>query len=183
MTLPAHMAKTVEHGTPTAIVEMARRVMGGIDCDPCSSDYWNDHVVHAWESWDETQNALRYQKAGDLSRDGEPMWARFFINPPGGKIKDAWRFAVARWQERSTVFWVGFSLEQLVYLQREGAMYPGFSRCIPPRRLAFLRKVDGGPPVPGKSPTHGNFLLLMPSEPGQVERFNDSARELGCEAF
>lgn len=178
MTVKAqHSAATVEHGTPVEIVEMARRVLGNIHGDPFSSAYWNEHVVKAANFWDERHSLLSYKSV----RFGAGL--TWLVNPPGGLVKDAWQFAVERYGEGSAVFWVGFSLEQLVYLGRKGVMFKGFRRCVPPRRLAFLRMVEGGPPVPGTSPTHGNYLLLMPSGPEQVERFDAEARELGVEAF
>jgi hypothetical protein len=213
VTRAQHSSATPEHGTPHEIVELARTVLGGIDCDPCSSGYWNEHVVHAPWFWD----AARPWKDGD---PGGAVGLRWFINPPSGAVKEFWRFAVDRWEEGSSVFFVGFSLEQLVYLQRDGALSPSFVRTIPPARLKFLRRpgdvVDDlvaraartrsrgrraalqlrldrfvadhperdGAAVPGVAPTHGNYLLLLPSPfDGGRRRFERACAARGWTTF
>lgn len=137
--LAQHAATTVEHGTPHEVVALARHVFGpiGIECDPFSSPYWNSMVIKAEVFFDEEDDAL---DPGRPWTSGDPDFDTFFINPPGGLVKQAWRFAWERWLEGSAVFWLGFNLEQLAYLQGVGAMFRGFSRFIPPRRLAFLRR-------------------------------------------
>jgi hypothetical protein len=218
--LAQHSAATVEHGTPHEVVALARHVFGplGIQCDPFSSPYWNGHVIKADLFYTEGQDALSVPERHWVCAP-DPLHATYFINAPGGLVKEAWAFARARWLEGAAVFWVGFNIEQLSYLQGVGAMYRGFQRVIPPRRLAFLRrpgdvaadlrrraaeaptaeKADAlirqlerfvevhrdpnGPPVRGLSPTHSNFLLLMPSELDQVERFEGAARLMNAEAF
>jgi hypothetical protein len=177
--LAMHSSATAEHGTPHEVVALARHVMGRIDLDPCSNAYWNKHVIHAKEFVDQDGDAAD----GDWCWPGAARGDRVFVNPPGGQVKEFWRLSLQLWLAGAAVFWVGFSLEQLVYLGREGAMFPGFRRVILPRRLAFLRAVDGGPPVPAKAPTHGNWLCLMPSEQEQVERFEAACRLMPAEAF
>jgi len=226
--LAQHSAGTVEHGTPHEIVAMAREVFcgEGIDCDPFTNAYWNRYVIGARFYVDQEANALsprwtwtRTVLAGHRDEMTLPKHATYFINCPGGLVKEAWQFAQARWLEGSAVFWVGFNIEQLSYLQTLGAMFHGFRRIIPPRRLSFLRrpgdvandlrrrsaeaqtakKADAlirqlerfveahpdpnGPPVVGSSPTHSNFLLLMPSEIHQVRRFESAAKQMHAEVF
>lgn len=226
--LAQHSAATVEHGTPHEVVALARHVFGedGIDCDPFSNAYWNRHVVKARSYCDEAFNALdpkhpwtRTVLAGAADETRLPSRLTFFVNCPGGLVKESWAFCCDRWLEGSAVFWTGFNIEQLAYLQTMGAMFRGFRRVIPPRRLAFLRRPGdvfedfnrrikdapttekrealfslrdrfhaqhpdpNGPPVRGMSPTHSNFLLLMPSELDQVERFEGAARLMNVEAF
>jgi hypothetical protein len=177
--LAQHSTATPEHGTPREIVEMARYVLGEIEADACSSRYWNTHSVRAGIHFDADNSPLD-AAPWTIPPHSRPAYDTWLVNPPGGLVKEFWRFATARYREGSAVFWVGFSLEQLVYLQKEGALFPGFRRCIPPRRLAFLRKVDGLPPVPGKSPTHGNWLCLMPNDAKQIARFEEASLSLGA---
>lgn len=168
---------TNDWGTPIAIVEMARAVMGGIDCDPCSSAYWNEYVVKAGLFYDEGSDPHPFKIEG---------WShskRWFINPPGGLVKEFWRFATERYREGSAVFWVGFNIGQLQTLQDHGLFFDGFVRCIPRRRLAYLKRVEGGPPVPGTQPPHASYLALLPSAVEQVERFRELARALPAEVF
>ena len=53
-------------------------------------------------------------------------------------------------------------------------------------RLVRREAIDGGPPIPGESPTHGNYLTLLHTQrsPGearaQAMRFRDEARRLGA---
>lgn len=213
--LAQHSTATVEHGTPHEVVALARHALGvaEIHGDPCSSPYWNENVIRARNFWTERTSLLRY---GSVRFGAGLTW---FINPPGGLVREFWQFACDRYEEGSAVFWVGFALEQLTYLQMRGALFPGFRRLLPPRRLAFLRRPGdvfedynrrikeatstakrealfaqrdrfyarhqdpNGPPVKGASPTHPNYLLLMPSEIDQVERFEGAARLMNAEAF
>lgn len=117
---------------------MARRVLGGIDMDPFSSLYWNEHLIKAGVFFTKENDCLLIDE-GYWSSVASRMRPTYFINPPSGLVKEAWRFASARYREGACVFWVGFSLEQLVYLQGEGALFGGFLRCIPPRRIAFMQ--------------------------------------------
>lgn len=135
--LAQHSAATPEHGTPHEIVDMARVVLGGIDYDPFSSDYWNEHVVKATHYHTAETNALREHEWKYL--DGKPVHELLFVNPPGGLVKEAWAFVVERWQAGCAVFWVGFNLDQMGYLSTSGLFFPGFRRCVLPKRLAFLQ--------------------------------------------
>jgi hypothetical protein len=174
-----HSKVAVEWGTPHAIVELAREVMGGIDADPCSSKYWNEHVVKAKDFYTEA-NQLLVPGAFDFSVHGPRSW---LVNPPGGLVKEFWRFALDRWKEGSAVFWVGFSLNQMTYLGKVGLFAPQFVRAVPFQRTRYLSKVEGGPPVPGDAPPHGSYLCLMPSAPEQVERFRELAAKLPAAVF
>lgn len=135
-------AATVEHGTPEHIVELGREVLGGaIECDAASSAYWNRWVVKARAYFDEERSALspEFERLWTMV-NGAPLYSTFSINPPGGLVKEFWRFGTHRWLEGSAVFWVGFSLEQMGYLSRAGLMWPGFRRAVLPKRLAFLQR-------------------------------------------
>lgn len=171
--LAQHGKATVEHGTPSAIVEAARRVLGVIHVDPFSNAYWNE-VVKAEMFYTAEDSALGNERGWDQGLN-------WFVNPPGGLVKEAWDFALARHrEEHAAVFWVGFNLDQFSYLGSRGLHDPRFRRAVPPKRIAFLQRVEGGPPVAAMSPTRNNYLLLMPKDPWQVERFDHEMRELGA---
>lgn len=161
--LAMHSAVTVEHGTPHEVAALARHVLGRIDVDPFSNAYWNRHVIKARQFIDEEQDAL------------DPDWEfaddeTFIVNPPGGMVREAFRFATDRYCQGSDVFWVGFNLEQMPYLQRQGLFYPSFRRALPPRRLAFLRR-------PGDVADDLNRRM---NEPGISERaYLELSRKLG----
>lgn len=79
---PHHSAVTDEHGTPRKVVEMWRYVMGGIDLDPASSDYWNVNVVKARRFFDERMNGLECEWVVD-----GVSCPTVAINPPGTLIE------------------------------------------------------------------------------------------------
>lgn len=181
-----HSAESDDWGTPVAVVEFARAVLGGIDYDACSSDYWNHHTV----------KAERFYSADRSVLDGV-VRGRALYNPPGGKVpgtqrslpKAVWEHAVNSWRRGAVdgVVWVGYSLEQLVMLQGSPTHPLMFVTCVPCERLAFLqRDPNGGPPTPGKQPTHGNYISLLPSVRNKAEaraqmtRFRDLGASLGA---
>ncbi len=154
MTLAFHSSKTSEHGTPAEVIAAAKAVMGEIDLDPASNHFHNERV-----------GALRYYCLSDRGQDRE--WhGRVLVNPPGDRrgqlVKEFWAKLVWEYYHRrvTEAIWVGFSLEQLVSLQRlEGVRHPmQWPTCIPSRRLRFG----------GDSPTHGNYITYLGPN---VERF------------
>ncbi len=116
--------------------------MGGLDLDPCSSDYFN-RVIKAptYYSWDDRQE------------DGlELPWAgKLFVNPPGKMVKEFWRKAMSEPIEQ--MIWVGFSVEQLALLAEEPVHPMDMSFCILRKRLHFTRH-DGY----SGSPSHSNYV-------------------------
>jgi hypothetical protein len=67
-----HNVGSVEHGTPEEVVDLAHKVMGGIDLDPASSRAFNKVV-----------KAKRIHSVGRSGLTKE--WkGRVFLNPPGG---------------------------------------------------------------------------------------------------
>jgi len=182
-----HSMESDDWGTPIAYVELARRVLGGIDLDPCCSAYW-----HHW-----TVKSTRYYTLED---DGLtcPWSGRVLLNPPGGyvpgtrrsKVRVAWERLVEAWRlgEVEAAVWIGYSLEQLVQLQDAPAHPLQFWTLVPATRIDFLRRgANGGPPTPVGSPAHGNYITLLhslyaPAEGrAQAERFRDEARALGVQ--
>lgn len=203
-----HSAKTNDWGTPRDIVELARTTMGHIGQDPCSSEYWNTHVVEADVFFDDEDDAL------NVPADA---WGvdTYIVNPPSGLVKEFWDFAVARWQEGSAVFFVGFSLNQMTYLGKVGLFAPQFVRCVPFQRTRYLESPLGAsarlrekaekskdpdeysrliaessdwlcraaanePPHSGDAPPHGSYLALLPNTRAQIERFRALASAIGA---
>lgn len=190
-----HSNQTMEHGTPTEIVELVRHVAGGvIGTDPFSSSYWQTHSVQATWFYDKEHDGLRAQ------------WQGFcLVNPPGGEattnattgkrtivtpslVRPAWESLVERWRTGSIdgAVWVSFSLEQLCMLQGSPAHPLQFPTCVPCERLRYLtRPAGGGPPKPGNQPTHASALTILPSRRNpaearaQLRRFVDGAARLG----
>jgi ParB family chromosome partitioning protein len=144
-----HSAKSVEWYTPHYIVEAARKLMGGIDCDPASSAAANELI-----------RARTFYTAVD---DGlsKPWFGRVFLNPPGGRgvVKAFWSKLVDHWMldEIEQAIFVGYSLEQLQTLQSCRLSPLDFDVCVPRKRLAF-----SSPDGRGGSPTHGNFICWLP---------------------
>lgn len=199
-----HSAKTCEHGSPVAAVELARYVLGGIDLDPASNAYWNHHVVRADRFYDREANGLE-----------QPWAGRVWCNPPGADeaagtenlVRPYWERLVEHWREGlvDSAVWLGYSLEQLATLQGSPAHPLEFPTLVPCERFRFLEERNGAPPIErlgvskvkradgsvrmvstGKpsSPTHGNFLTLLYSmrsaseARAQLKRFRAYAERL-----
>lgn len=136
-----HSKKEIRWGTPADIVERARRVMGSIDLDPCSSVSFNEVV-----------QATRYYSLDDRGEDGLvlPWSGNCFVNPPGKLVRRFWQKAMTT---RPPMIWVGFSVEQLALLATEDYHPMDFSFCILRKRLSFKRH-DGF----RGSPSHSNYI-------------------------
>jgi hypothetical protein len=100
-------------------------------------------------------------------------------------VKKFWQRLVDQWVagDVDSAIWVGFSLEQLVSLQKFpwNPMCSGLSFLVPSRRLSFLRPTRRGP-KPATSPAHGSYIVLLHSKRramGQLERFWKEGRALG----
>jgi hypothetical protein len=191
VTLAQHSDESYEWATSLFIANLGRSVLGGgYDFDPCTSDYWQRHgVVRAREYFTAADNApMRPWPVG-----------RTLCNPPGGLVREFFRACVTAWEAGSSVFWVGFALEQLRLIQRDGALSPAFRRCIWPTRIPFLRGYPGEPeiqptlfapaeradraPELGEAPAHANYLLLMPRTLEHVRRFDVAVAEQGAVPF
>jgi hypothetical protein len=213
--LAQHSKNTPSWGSPPWLIDIGRRVLGHIDVDLATSEFWNRHGVQAPRWFDEQSDALREGRS----------WTGYgpaFCNPPGGLVREFWLLAKHVHAMGSPVFWVGFSVEQLSYLQRAGVMSPAYRRAIPPKRVAYMQhprdyrdkliekaakihakhgetiawekihaKLDwlerehglDGSPLKGEQPTHSSWLLLMPTDAGQVERFDVEMRQLDAEVW
>jgi len=179
-----HSAKTCEHGSPPEVVELGRHTLGAIDLDPASTAYWNLHTVRAARFYDRQDNGLV-----------QPWSGRVWLNPPGADeqagtpslVRPFWERAVAMWRSGAVdgLCWEGYSLEQLQMLQSSPFPPAKAVTLLLGRRLRHLRRVEGGPPVPGDAPTHGSFVTLLTSvrDPavarGQIDRFRGLGARLG----
>jgi hypothetical protein len=153
-------------------VEIGRKVLGRIDIDPASSAKWNE-TIKAKVFYD-----------GSEGRDGlvEPWRVgsevggpRVFLNSPGdktGKLVQAfWERAVALWLacEIDTLFWVGFSLEQLVSLQKfeVNPLSEQVWTAILPARVRFIERSTM---KPASNPSHGNYVTVLPSRSAALQQ-------------
>lgn len=185
-----HSAKTCEHGSPPAAVDLARYALGRIDLDPATSAYWNEHTVKAARFYDRASNGLRQLWSGTV-----------WCNPPGADevagtdnlVRPFWERLVEHWREGliDGAVWLGYSLEQLATLQGCAAHPLMFVTLVPCERFRFLEPRRGAPPVErlgpdGKpsGPTHGNFITLLPSRrsaseaQAQMARFRQRGQQL-----
>jgi hypothetical protein len=181
--------------TPEVPVKLAHRLMGLPDLDPASEPEANELI--------QAKRFIAAEEDGLLSSWGDA--SRIFLNPPGGKLDqkrypDLFKkysctslpqafFKVAvdhLWYHKKlndkhgtvlpgTLFFVGFSLEQLATLSRDEdcrAFIESSSVFIPPDRIRFkLSKevLDSLSEEDRKkkktaSPSHSNFILVWSNE-------------------
>lgn len=160
-----HSSESVEHYTPSAIVEAARTTLGEIDLDPASCTLANATV-----------KAAAFYGPGGIAEDGlaEPWHGRVFCNPPGGLVPDSykgcgtrsnaalwWATLAEAWRtgEVEAAIFVGFTLEILRSAQALDVLQPiDFPLCVPSSRIAF-----DTPAGPSSQPTHANVIVFLPS--------------------
>ncbi len=182
-----HSSASKEHYTPGAIVEAARKLMGGIELDPASSALAN-RVVQAERFFAAGSDLAVHWKAKSV-----------FLNPPGGKCDPDGRSLVKlpgkkagyayedgtpceRPARSSTLLWwtkltkewgegrveqavfLGFSVEVLQQTQSQALSVMGFPFCVPRKRIAFLVEREGKL-VAGTSPPHANVIAWLPPIP------------------
>ena len=202
--IPQHESASVEHYTPSPIVEAARTVLGAIDLDPASCPLANAVV-----------RAEAFYGPGGLAEDGlaEPWIGRVFLNPPGGRVPLAyqgmgtssnaalwWATLASAWQagEVQAAIFVGFTLEILRSAQALDVPQPiDFPLCVPKSRIAFdtlsppsstagdtagldARRIR----VSSTQPTHANVIVYLPRS-RNVEHFGKGLEdvEVFAEAF
>jgi hypothetical protein len=140
-----HSKATPKWGTPTQIIELARKLLGEIQLDPASSEDFNQ-LVKALVYYTEQDNGLV-----------QPWGGTVFLNPPGGLVREFWEKlckGIAS-GEIEKAFWVGFSVEQLCTLA-DCEYHPyDFSHCVLRKRLSFNNEelVSSG------APSHGNYVV------------------------
>lgn len=138
----AHNSGQNEWYTPAEWIGLARRVMGGIDCDPASCALAN-----------ETVQAARFYSAQDDGRD-KPWGARVWMNPPYAQplIADFCEQMAARVESGEVV--------EAIVLVNNGTETAWFQRllsqasavCLPKSRIRFFAP-DGmqGAPLQGQA--------------------------------
>lgn len=171
--LVQHSSASVEHYTPSDIVERARLCLGEIDLDPASCEEANQ-IVKA--------NSFLGKEDDGFSRNWH---GRVFLNPPGGRMignkssQKEWYWKLAReylmGRVESGVF-VAFSVELLqttqVNVPTDLIPPARLPFCIPKRRVAYV--TPGG--KTGKSPPHSSAILFIGS---QKEQFKACFESLG----
>ncbi len=181
-----HSAETVRHGTPPAVVNLAYRALGTIDLDP-TSDHLLNEWVGAYRYLTAEQDATRtpwfpgaptpLRVLTDAPTSHEPQTA--LCNPPGGLIKELWYSLCSYWARGwiSSALWVGFSVEQLTYLQKTRApTHPlKLATCFPTKRLAYRTPFGDI----AESPPHASYLTLLTRDPAVHRRFVEAARPIG----
>lgn len=139
-----HSCASADWGTPTEWIERVRSVMGQIDLDPASSEEHNQ-LVGARHFYTEKENALA----------GKTWTGRVFLNPPGGQRRPQQFFEKLYLHfmagEVSEFIYLGYSLEQLLWIGRKYHLPASAVVSIPHKRIRFRGA--------GSSPTHGNFFL------------------------
>lgn len=157
---PQHSKKEIRWGTPSDIIERARRVMGEISLDPCSSVQFN-----------ETVKANKFYSLDDRGENGLelPWFGSVLCNPPGGLVRAFWRKLHS--EPVKQFVWIGFSLEQLALLADEKYYPLDFSWCIPRKRVKFIRH-DGY----NGSPTHSNYIV---ANVDNIDKFVEEFSPLG----
>ena len=164
--LAQHLSITGERYTPPDIVNRARRALEGrIDVDPMSSAVANEIV-----------QARRYYDG--VTYDGlEENWnGHVFINPCGGLVKEAWKHLTRMYRSHvcSAAVWIGFSLEQLTYLQRTGdfSIFGSDAICFPDKRIKYLNSHL----EPMGAPTHASYIAYLGR---RRDLFRDAFMEIG----
>jgi len=178
--------------TPEVPVKLAHQLMGFPDLDPASETEANQLI--------QAKRFIAAEEDGLLSSWGDA--SRIFLNPPGGKLDQKkypnlfkkysctslpqafFKLAVDHlWYHKKlndkhgtvppgTLFFVGFSLEQLATLSRDEdcrAFIESSSVFIPPDRKLSKEVLDSLPEEDRKkkktaSPSHSNFILVWSNE-------------------
>lgn len=185
-----HASLSNEWYTPSAIVDAARALMGGIDLDPASSALANE-TIRATNIYTEASNGF-----------AAPWHGRVFLNPPGGYCdRDGFRVVRASkgsaactvtgscgrdpghahegvksaakswWQKLANEYalgrvdqavFIGFNSEILRSTQGcPGPICLDFPVCFAAQRLRFMTQRSGRL-VPGDSPPHDSVVVWLP---------------------
>lgn len=158
----SHNSGEIEWYTPPQYLEAARRVMGGIDLDPASSDRANE-LVQATVHFTRDDDGLRRPWAG-----------RVWMNPPYSKDL-MWLFC-----ERLCEFYEAGDVSKAIVLVNNATETAAFQRmaelasamCFPAKRIKYLNSNLEA----AKTPLQGQTFLYFG---GNVERFRTEFTPFG----
>jgi hypothetical protein len=188
-----HSSKKCEHGTPPSFRELARYTLGVIHLDPYSEPRWNaaigaqriitaaeDARVTPWFPGASAPNRL----LTDQRRAPAGHVANVLLNSPGDKrgklVAGAWTAATTYFGLGwiTSLFYVGFNVEQLARLQRVGApTHPlRHPTLIPPERENY----EDAPGVLQEDAPHASFVTLVSRDLAVIGRFRERARDMGA---
>lgn len=171
-----HSSRTDAWGTPEEILAKAREVLGDIDLDPASEDFFNASVG-AKMFYTRENNGLGLKWCGSRSitvRGVEVIPATCFVNPPGGKTKnksntvlfwDKLIYEVSVGHIKHAIF-MGFSLECLQTTQQCHKPMLSFPFCVPSRRIKFVAKNGTF-----SAPSHSNVIVYVPGTIDRTDKF------------
>ncbi|MCB0518502.1 MAG: hypothetical protein H6577_09990 [Lewinellaceae bacterium] len=143
-----------EHYTPPLFVNLARRVMGGIDLDPASNE-----MAQGWIG------AKRYHtvKADGLFQSWE---GRLWLNPPYGRQTAHWTGKAIREFEKGKVAQAVILVRPAVGSSWFVELSKRYVRCEPFKRIRFIDANGNVQP----SPPHGNAFFYLGND---IEKFRE----------
>lgn len=170
-----HSSAETRWRTPPHIVEMVRKVLGGIDLDP-ASDIGANQIVKAERILTAEDNALEC----GWSCAGQSI----YLNPPGGKTNGCSNAALfwgklmreRKYSGFNHAIFLGFNLGILRSAQTKAFSSPlDFPLCVPRQRIRFVHP-DGRF---AKSPSHDNVIIYVPGSVNKSARFVNVFTQLG----
>lgn len=127
-----HSSESINHYTPPKYAESIRKVLGGIDFDPCSSKVANEII-----------KANMYVSSNGLNID----WKNYSIycNPPGGKTMN--RSNQSIWFRKMLFEWKQHNFEHGIFmafnnsiLRTDPESYVEFPFVVPSQRIRFWNR-------------------------------------------
>lgn len=164
-----HSSASQEWGTPLWVMNMIRDVLGPIDFDPASDNFFNVNV-----------QAKTFYSEDSLEKDWLP--GTIYLNSPGGKVGN---------RSQTFLFWeklmhhrlngtmphaifMAFSVEALQSTQGKGVPSIGeFPLCVPAKRIRFEGHAGKN------SPSHSNAIVYVPGTIDRTADFKDVFSQLG----
>lgn len=172
-----HSCESVEWGTPFDVLERVRRVIGTIDFDPATSDFFQSRV----------RPTYYFDKQSDGLTSKWPICEGVFLNPPGGKVGNKsmttlfWNKLLENRDKFAHAIFLAFSIEAAQTTQSvspEGTVAKGilaFPFCVPRKRLRFVdRNGDNR-----KAPTHSSVIVYVPGRTNRSFQFMEVFAEMG----
>jgi hypothetical protein len=187
---PLHSSKSVEHYTPSSIVEPARIALGKIDLDPASCAEANKAVrARTYFSQDGGHGGLDREWLGNV-----------FLNPPGGKLdknlmpikKGPGKSAAGVWWAKLMYEWHAGRVEQAIFVCFSLNVFRAamsadptvrapheFPFVIPRKRIRYEHLDENGVRVPGAKSQHDSAIVYVPPFGQQADRFKAAFEHLG----